>query len=67
VELGVPFLGAVPIHIGIRALGDEGRVAAYFDDALIAPAFEAICRRLVSGLAAARRERPPLPALPTLA
>jgi ATP-binding protein involved in chromosome partitioning len=32
VELGVPFLGEVPIEVGIRIKGDDGKIAAVFDD-----------------------------------
>ena len=50
-EMGIPFLGEVPINISIRVHGDEGRTAANFDDVESAPYFEAICHRLVKNLA----------------
>ena len=31
-ELGVPFLGEVPIEAGIRVKGDDGKMAAVFDE-----------------------------------
>ncbi len=31
-RVGVPFLGEIPIHIGIRRSGDEGTPSAVFDD-----------------------------------
>ena len=37
VELDIPFLGEVPIHISIRIAGDEGRTAANFDDPAAGP------------------------------
>lgn len=65
-ELQVPFLGEVPIYVEIRQRGDEGKVAASFDDANTAPYFEAICHRLVKNLAQARQAAPVLPSLNVL-
>lgn len=62
-ELGIPFLGEVPINIQMRVHGDEGRVGASFDDPHAAPFLEAICHRLVGGVIAQRRANPPLPSL----
>jgi ATP-binding protein involved in chromosome partitioning len=66
VELGVPFLGEVPINISLRELGDAGRVSKYFDLPEAAPYLESIVHRLVKGLAEGRRARPPLPTLSVL-
>jgi ATP-binding protein involved in chromosome partitioning len=65
-ELEVPFLGEVPLQMRIRELGDLGCTSANFDDPAAAPFFEAICQRLVQNLVQARREKPPMPSLPTL-
>lgn len=65
-ELDIPFLGEVPIQIPIREHGDAGRTAANYDDPAARPFLEAICERLVGGLAAAAATRPPLPSLPVL-
>jgi ATP-binding protein involved in chromosome partitioning len=65
-ELDVPFLGEVPINVQIRIHGDQGRTAGNYDDPATAPYFEAICRQLVTNLVQARREKPPMPSLPTL-
>ena len=65
-ELDIPFLGEVPIQIPIREHGDAGRTAANYDDPAASPFLEAICERLVGGLAAAAAARPPLPSLPVL-
>jgi ATP-binding protein involved in chromosome partitioning len=65
-ELGIPFLGDVPITISIRAHGDEGQTAANFDDPLAAPYLQAICRTLVRNLAEQHRALPPLPTLSVL-
>jgi len=65
-ELEIPFLGEVPIQIPIREHGDAGRTAANYDDPAARPFLEAICERLVGGLAAAAAARPPLPSLPVL-
>ncbi len=65
-ELDVPFLGEVPINIQIRVHGDEGKVAASFDDPESAPYFEAICHRLVKNLTQAHCQQPVLPSLNVL-
>jgi len=65
-ELDIPFLGEVPIQIQIREHGDAGKTAANYDDPAARPYLEAICERLVGGLAAANAARPPLPSLPVL-
>ena len=65
-ELVVPFLGEVPINVQIRIHGDQGRTAGNYDDPAAAPYLEGICRRLVTNLVQARREKPPMPSLPTL-
>ncbi len=41
-ELGVPFLGEVPLNTQLRIYGDEGRVVAGFDDENSAPYLEAL-------------------------
>jgi ATP-binding protein involved in chromosome partitioning len=65
-ELVIPFLGEVPIQIPIREHGDAGKTAANYDDPAARPYLEAICERLVGGLAAAAAACPPLPSLPVL-
>ena len=65
-ELGIPFLGEVPINIQIRLLGDTGQSAANFDDATIAPHLQSIIERLVKNLADEHCKAPPLPTLSVL-
>ncbi len=65
-ELGVPFLGEVPLNTGLRIRGDEGRIGGAFDDDASRPYLEAICRNLVRNLVASRREKPPMPSLSVL-
>lgn len=65
-ELGIPFLGEVPIQIQIRVHGDQGKTAANFDDAASAPYLQAICQKLVKNLADSHRAAPPLPTLSVL-
>jgi ATP-binding protein involved in chromosome partitioning len=65
-QLGIPFLGEVPINIQIRVLGDEGRTAESFNNVESAPYFERICYQLVKNLAEKHRESPPLPSLSIL-
>jgi ATP-binding protein involved in chromosome partitioning len=62
-ELDIPFLGAVPLAVQIRVHGDQGRVAATFDDRQTAPFFEQIVYNLSKNLAGRNRAEPPLPTL----
>ena len=63
---GVPFLGDVPINMQIRVAGDEGRTAANFLDATVAPYFEKICHELAKNLAEQAVRNPPAASLPVL-
>lgn len=65
-ELGVPFLGEVPIVTELRVQADQGRVRAAFDEPTARSYLEVICRNLVGNLAARHCQRPVLPALPVL-
>jgi ATP-binding protein involved in chromosome partitioning len=65
-ELDVPFLGEVPINIGIRERGDAGATRGNFDDASTASYFQAICLNLVRGLTASHKASPPMPSLSVL-
>jgi len=47
IELGVPFLGEVPIQIPLRSEADEGKLADALKDPAISKPFENICRALV--------------------
>jgi ATP-binding protein involved in chromosome partitioning len=66
-QWNVPFLGEIPIHTELRAMADQGRVAAAFDDPMLRPCLESLCRKLVETLAESHRRRPALPPLPMLA
>jgi ATP-binding protein involved in chromosome partitioning len=63
-ELDVPFLGEIPLQIGIRMRGDEGRTDENFDDPGSQSYLEEICRNLVRNIAA--QGGTSLPPLPTL-
>ncbi|NLF69975.1 MAG: Mrp/NBP35 family ATP-binding protein [Candidatus Anammoximicrobium sp.] len=65
-ELGVPFLGDVPIQLKIREYGDEGRTEANFAEPAIGACLEGICYRLVKALAESAAAAPPQPQLPVL-
>lgn len=47
-DLGVPFLGGVPLHVELRKLGDEGRMEQYFSrpPEYVVDAIEQVVRRL---------------------
>ncbi len=66
-EMGVPFLGELPIDIDLRTAGDQGRLA----DELVANSrarmpMEATAKALVRTLAMKAAANPPRPSLPTL-
>jgi ATP-binding protein involved in chromosome partitioning len=65
-ELDVPFLGEVPINIGIRQRGDAGDTAGNFDDEESAAFFRDICYRLVRQISSTHKAEPPLPTLTVL-
>jgi ATP-binding protein involved in chromosome partitioning len=65
-ELDVPFLGEVPIDIGIRERGDAGDTSGNFRDVSSAPFFREICYQLVRGISTKHKAEPPLPSLAVL-
>lgn len=65
-ELDVPFLGDVPIQIGIRERGDAGNTAGNFEDEASARYFRDICHSLVQGISTSHKAAPPLPSLNVL-
>jgi ATP-binding protein involved in chromosome partitioning len=65
-ELDVPFLGEVPINIGIRQRGDAGDTGGNFADAATADFFQQICLRLVRQMTAGHKAQPPMPSLSVL-
>ena len=65
-ELSVPLLGEIPLNTALRVLGDEGRIAAAFDNETARPYLEAICLNLVKDLATRHREQPSMPSLSIL-
>jgi ATP-binding protein involved in chromosome partitioning len=65
-ELDVPFLGDVPINIGIRERGDAGETSGNFSDDATAKFFRDICYRLVKQISTSHKAEPPLPTLTVL-
>lgn len=65
-ELDVPFLGEVPINIGVRERGDAGDTAGNFDDIATAGFYRDICTRLVRQISTSHKSEPPLPSLSVL-
>ncbi len=62
-ELGIPFLGEVPINIGIRVTGDAGQTGTNFDDPVVGPSLRALCENLVRDLPQPGGQAGPLPTL----
>ena len=65
-ELGVPFLGEVPIQIALRRESDVGRLAEALKDPTLSKPFEDVCRGLVRSIAtrfASQAQSAPLPVL----
>ena len=65
-ELGVPFLGEIPINIQIRELGDAGKAGACFDDNATSSHLTKIVYQLVKNLADSNAARPKIAQLPVL-
>lgn len=66
-ELGIPFLGEVPIEAGIRIRGDEGRIASLFaEDNPARPYLLDICQRTAIRIAKSLLETPTMPTLEIL-
>ncbi len=61
-RLGLPFLGSVPISMGLRRNSDEGKPLANFEDPSVARALDALVDRVrrEAGLSEARATRPTL-------
>ncbi len=66
VELGVPFLGEVPINIAIRERGDAGETETNLRDAETSRYFQTIAAQMVHQLVKQRGEEPAMSALPVL-
>jgi len=64
-ELGVPFLGGIPLNVAIRENGDAGRLLANFTDTPphVAQALEEFVQRLAEQIDRRARQRVPLPQL----
>jgi ATP-binding protein involved in chromosome partitioning len=66
-EMGVPFLGEIPIQIPLRSESDAGRLADVLQEPRIAKPFEDVCRALTRSIADQIAARPnigaPLPVL----
>ncbi|MCG8450852.1 MAG: Mrp/NBP35 family ATP-binding protein, partial [Pirellulales bacterium] len=59
-ELGVAFLGELPLQIAIRQRGDAGKTTGNFVDQESAPHFQRICYSLVQSITNQRMAEPPL-------
>jgi len=64
-ELGVPFLGGIPLNPAIRENGDAGRLLANFTEAppRVVEALEGFVQQLAEQIDRRARERIPLPQL----
>ncbi len=62
-DLGVPFLGEIPIVQSIREAGDVGRPAALQTATLVEKEFEALTRNVVSEVVSRNKSLPPTEAI----
>ena len=62
-DLGVPFLGEVPIVQSIREAGDYGRPAALQNDTIVAKIFEEVTRNVVEQVVLRNDSLPPTEAI----
>lgn len=66
-ELGIPFLGEIPIDAEIRIRGDDGRIASLFaDDCPARPHLLHVCRQVALQIARSLLETPSMPTLEIL-
>lgn len=66
-ELGVPFLGEIPIDAQVRIRGDEGRLASLFDDDNPSrPHLLNVCEQAAMQIARTLLETPQMPTLEVL-
>ena len=65
-QLGIPFLGEIPIQIAIRERGDAGNSAGNFVDQESEPHFQRICYSLVQNIATQKITEPAMPSLSVL-
>jgi ATP-binding protein involved in chromosome partitioning len=66
-ELGIPFLGELPIDAGIRVRGDDGRIASLFsEDNPSRSALIGICEKTAMQIAKQLLETPRMPTLEIL-
>jgi ATP-binding protein involved in chromosome partitioning len=66
-EMGIPFLGELPVDAGIRIRGDDGRIAALFseENPSRGPLLE-ICQRTAIQIAKQLLDAPKMPTLEIL-
>jgi ATP-binding protein involved in chromosome partitioning len=64
-ELGIPFLGHIPLNIAIRRFGDAGTPGEYFTktEGYVADAIENVVKRLADEIDRRTTQRTPLPQL----
>ncbi|MGQ0633856.1 MAG: Mrp/NBP35 family ATP-binding protein [Planctomycetaceae bacterium] len=66
-ELGVPFLGEIPIEPGIRVLGDAGKIRELFDESSPSrPYLRNVCEQTAVQIAKSLLETPTMPTLEIL-
>lgn len=65
-ELDVPYLGELPINMGIRTRGDRGDMASVYEDETTRPYLETVIQNLAVGMTDRARQEPPLPNLSVL-
>jgi len=66
-ELGIPFLGELPIDVTLRTAGDKGKLADVIESDQTARApLDAITKAMVRTLASQASASPPKVSLPTL-
>jgi|YNPMSStandDraft_1061717.scaffolds.fasta_scaffold04580_5 ATP-binding protein involved in chromosome partitioning len=65
-ELRVPFLGEIPLTIGLRRQCDEGRLADVWHDPFLADCLHTLCKQLVRQAVQVRRQKAHQVQLPVL-
>ena len=65
-EVGIPFLGEIPLNMQIRVNGDDGTMDGCFDDEIVGPKLQEIVYKLSKSLAEKNATEPPKASLPVL-
>lgn len=65
-QLNVPFLGEIPLNLGLRVQCDQGRLSQVWEEPLLADCLQSLCQQLVRQAVRVRRQKAHPVQLPVL-